>query len=82
MSKTVLVEKKLSDVQQEAWAVSKDMRKLYQEFSSGSIKREDADTQANIAGKNLKALSLVIADQMRQDDQLHVISRTKALEEK
>ena len=51
-------------VQSESLLVSRDMRKLYEQFEAGALKREDADTLANIAGKNLKALSLILADKI------------------
>lgn len=51
-------------VQSESLLISADMRKLYEQFEAGAIKREDADTLANISGKNLKALSLVLADKI------------------
>jgi len=54
-------------VQSEAMAISVDMRRLYEDFKAGGMKREEADTLANISGKNLKALSLMLADQMRLD---------------
>ena len=63
-------------VQSESIAISKDMRNLYEDFKAGAIKREDADTLANISGKNLKALSLMLADQMRLDG-LRVVSAPK-----
>lgn len=44
--------------------VSDNMRELHRDFRSGAMKREDADTVANINGKNLKALAIVIADRM------------------
>jgi hypothetical protein len=52
------------DVEREAEVVSEDMKKLYVDFASGKVKREDADTAANIAGKNLKAISIVLANRM------------------
>lgn len=51
-------------VQSESLLISADMRKLYERFENGELKREDADTLANISGKNLKALSLILADKM------------------
>ena len=54
-------------VQSEARAISSDMRELYESFKAGTTKREDADTLANISGKNLKALSIMLADQVRSD---------------
>ena len=54
-------------VQSESRAISADMRALYESFKSGETKREDADTLANISGKNLKAISIMLADQIRTD---------------
>ena len=51
----------------EASAISRDMRDLYESFKSGETTREGADTLANISGKNLKAISIVLADQLRLD---------------
>jgi hypothetical protein len=70
----------VSPVQVEATNVSNDMRQLYSDFKSGAVQREDADTLANIAGKNLKALSLIIADQIRADGHLSMVQRIGALE--
>lgn len=41
--------------------VKSDMSALYDEFKSGSVKREDAAELANIAGKYLKAEQLELA---------------------
>jgi len=46
--------KDLTDIQQ-------DMSTLYDEFKSGTVKREAADSLANIAGKFLKAEQLKLA---------------------
>ena len=54
-------------VQSESRAISRDMRELYESFKAGETKREDADTLANISGKNLKAISIMLADQIRTD---------------
>lgn len=71
-----------TSVQNEAWAISADMRSMFDEFRSGGMKREDADTGANLAGKNLKALSIVLADQMRLDGQLTLAVKAKAIKNK
>lgn len=55
---------KLITIQSEARQISADMRKLYNRFEKGEVKREEADTMANISGKNLKALSIQLADKM------------------
>jgi hypothetical protein len=73
---------KSNTVQQEAMAVSNDMRELYSLFKAGVVDRNDADSLANIAGKNLKALSIVIADQMREDGHIQMISKMKTIEHK
>ena len=67
-------------VQQRALEVSDNMRELHESFKLGKTKREDADTVANINGKNLKALSIIIADQMREDGHLQIISKIEAIE--
>ena len=67
-------------VQQEAMTVSADMRELYSKFKSGAVDRGDADTMANIAGKNLKALAIVIADKMREDGHVKLMSQMKTIE--
>lgn len=77
-----MMNRKVSQVQKEAMAVSADMRDLYSHFKAGNVKREDADTFANIAGKNLKALAIVIADQMREDAQLRTIENMKTINSK
>ena len=65
----------ITPVQTEAMAVSADMRELYSAVKSGKVERADADTRANIAGKNLKALAIVVADQARQDGHLSLVYR-------
>ena len=65
----------ITPVQTEAMAVSRDMRELYSKRKDGKVERVDADTLANIAGKNLKALAIVIADQARQDGHLSLVYR-------
>jgi hypothetical protein len=72
---------KVSIVQSEATEISKDMRNLYREFKAGTVEREAADTLANIAGKNLKALSIVLADQMRLDGQIAYENKVKLVSE-
>lgn len=67
-------------VQKEAMAISADMRELYSNFKSQAVDRGAADTLANIAGKNLKALALVVADQLREDGHLQIIAKTRTLE--
>ena len=47
--------------------VVNDMRTLYDNFLNGAVKREDADTAANIAGKNLKAQQLKLANAIFAD---------------
>lgn len=57
-------------------AVSRDMRKLYDDFlNNESVKREAADTAANIAGKNLKAQQLKIAAIMYNHEVTNKIGR-------
>jgi len=68
-------------VDSEAGAVSADMRMLYSQFKSGDVKREDADTLANIAGKNLKALSIILAHKMLENESASVFARAIALEQ-
>lgn len=67
------------NVQEEAARVSTDMRELYDEFRAGGVKRDDADTAANIAGKNLKSLAIIIADKLRETDQLTFAAKAKAI---
>lgn len=64
-------------VQDEASAISRDMRELYDELRAGGMKGKDADSLANVAGKNLKALAIIIADKMRESEQLSLVSRAK-----
>lgn len=73
MAKSKSAAAEVSVIRPEAEAISRDMRKLYADFSAGSVPRETADTLANIAGKNLKALSLILADQIRMGGQLKMI---------
>lgn len=69
----------VTTVQSEAKAISNDMRQLYEGFKLGTIKREDADTLANISGKNLKAISIMLADQIRMDG-LRIVAAPKETE--
>jgi len=62
-------------VQKEAMAVSADMRELHSNFKTRKIERADADTTANIAGKNLKALAIVIAGETFLDGHLSLVHR-------
>jgi len=66
----------------EATAISADMRKFITQFQAGEIKREDADTLANISGKNLKALAIILADKALQDGHFAMNSRMKLLKNK
>lgn len=69
-------------VQSEARAISADMRELYENFKSGKTLREDADTLANISGKNLKAIAIMLADQFRTDEMLRISSSQHQIETK
>lgn len=73
---------KVTPVQTEAMVISADMRELYSKVKAGDVERVNADTLANIAGKNLKALAIVVADQARQDGHLSLIHRIGATERK
>lgn len=55
----------LITINTEAKAISKDMRQLYDAFRTGQISRESAETLVNIAGKNLKAITIMLADELR-----------------
>ena len=52
---------KLITLKSEAQSISDDMRALYDSFKAGHIGRDAADTLANISGKNLKAISIILA---------------------
>ncbi len=52
------------DVEKEARLVSSQMATLYLEYQEGKFKREEADSLANIAGKNLKAISIIVMNRM------------------
>jgi hypothetical protein len=69
-----------SKIQEKAWLLSNSMFELQKKFKAGLIEREDADTEANIVGKNLKALSIIWADQMRQDAHTRIMERVEAIE--
>lgn len=68
-------------VQSEARAISADMRELYENFKNKAIPREDADTLANISGKNLKAISILQTDQIHSEAMLRIRSTTQRLVE-
>lgn len=55
-------------VEEEAFAISADMRELYERAKKREIQREEADTLANIAGKNLKALSTILVFRALEND--------------
>ena len=67
-------------VQKEAMAISKDMRELYNAFKDKGVERSEADTAANIAGKNIRALGLVIADKALQRGIVFMEKKTEAIE--
>lgn len=58
-------------IKDEASQVSRDMREVYEQLKSGLIERKQADALANIAGKNMKALSLLHLDRVRADNLPH-----------
>jgi hypothetical protein len=66
-------------VETEAWNVYNDLTELHKSQITGKTEREDVDSQANVHGKRLKALSIVIADQLRQDGHLSLVNQTKAI---
>lgn len=63
----------------EAAEISRDMRALYDRALDRGVQREEADTLANIAGKNLKALSLMLAYRMVENESLGVIKKAERL---
>jgi hypothetical protein len=69
-----------SNIQKKAWLLSDSMFDLQKKFKAGLVEREDADTEANIVGKNLKALSIIWADQMRQDAHVRIKEKIEAIE--
>jgi len=69
----------------EAEQISKDMRDLYTEFGSGkqtNEERANADTLANITGKNLKALSVMLANRALASGMLSLTGKAKLIENK
>jgi hypothetical protein len=46
---------------EELTAISNDMRKLYESALTGALKREEVDSLANVAGKNVRALQMLWA---------------------
>jgi len=59
---------KLDDrIQDESWKVYDDLTDLFEAKASGKKKREDVDSEANVHGKRLKAISLVLANRIWQD---------------
>ena len=68
-------------VTREALAISKDMRELYSEFKGKNIERVDADSLANIAGKNIRALAIVLTEQALQKGFISLENRVKELHE-
>jgi len=59
---------KINSVKSEATAISSDMRELYNSFKAGNIERDVADTLANISGKNLKAISIMFAAEVMEQN--------------
>jgi hypothetical protein len=62
-------------VKSEATAISQDMRDLYNSFKNGNIDREAADTLANISGKNLKAISIMFASEVMEQNLIEKAER-------
>lgn len=52
------------DINKETTLIAGRMNELYSLYASRKIKREDADSLANIAGKHLKAVAINLANQM------------------
>lgn len=49
-------------IKSETQAISKDLRALYDDFKNNKISRDDAETLANIAGKNLRAQAILLIE--------------------
>jgi tyrosine-protein phosphatase YwqE len=49
-------------IKSETLAISRDLRKLYDDFKDKRISRETAETLANIAGKNLRAQAILLVE--------------------
>lgn len=49
-------------IKSETLAISRDLRRLYDEYKNGTIPREKAETLANIAGKNLRAQAILLIE--------------------
>jgi len=58
------------------------MRRLSIALEAGKIDGVLFDRLVNAAGKNCKALAIIIADQMRQDHHQHMLWKSEALEHK
>lgn len=58
--------------------ISRDMRSLYNAMSGGTIEREDADSRANVAGKNLKAIQILTARQIFMSNQIIRIDKLES----
>lgn len=54
-------------IQDESWKVYDDLTALFKDKAGGKKKREDVDSEANVHGKRLKAISLVLANRIWQD---------------
>lgn len=68
-------------VKSEASAISNDMRELYNSFKGGNIERDVADTLANISGKNLKAISIILASELMEQNLLEKTERKRIVSE-
>jgi len=62
--------------------ISVDMRKLYDEALSGKLKREEVDSLANVAGKNLKALQMLWAHDVSAFALMQFNAKLNLLQEK
>ena len=49
-------------VRSETLAISRDLRKLYDDYKNSKISRDTAETLANIAGKNLRAQAILLIE--------------------
>lgn len=63
----------------ESWQVYEDLTELFKAKASGKKKREDVDTEANVHGKRLKAISIVLANRLWQDGHLAMQHKIKTM---
>jgi len=70
------------NIETESSTLYKDIREIFADARSGTIKREDADSFTNTLGKGIKALSLILLDRQQHLDHQSLEFKMNAIEHK